>query len=73
MNLHGTRRLALLFLGLVAGLVMGCVVLEVRDVRDLAHGLTLANQLSCAAEDGSVQCRCEHRCVTEPSDCHCGD
>jgi hypothetical protein len=64
---------ALALLALVTLLAAGCVVLKVSDVRDLAHGLSLETHVTCAAGDGSAQCRCEHRCVAEPSDCHCGD
>jgi hypothetical protein len=73
MKLHATRAPALALLALAALLVSGCVVLKVSDVRDLAHGLSLESHVSCAAEDGSAYCRCEERCVVEPSDCHCDD
>ena len=73
MKSHAASVPALALLALVMFLVVGCVVLRVSDVRDLAHGLTVESHVSCAAEDGSAQCRCEHRCVSEPSDCRCGD
>lgn len=73
MKPHSLRSPVLLLLALVACFAAGCVVLKVSDVRDLAHGLSVASHVSCAAEDGSAQCRCEHRCVAEPSDCRCGD
>jgi hypothetical protein len=73
MELNGMSAPALLFLTLFAGLMAGCVVLEVRDVRDLAHGFSVASHVTCAAEDGSAVCRCEQRCVAEPTDCSCGD
>ena len=73
MVFRSARRAALLPLLAACGLLTSCVVLEVRDVRDLAHGFSVSEPLQCAAEDGSVQCRCEERCVAEASDCHCGD
>ena len=67
-----TKR-ALVLLALATALATGCVVLKVSDVRDLAHGLSIDSHVSCAAQDGSVHCHCEHRCVAEPSDCRCED
>ncbi len=48
--------------------VSACISVRARDLRDLA-----VQQAQCAARDGSTQCACWSKCVSEETDCHCAD
>jgi hypothetical protein len=52
----------------VALLLVSCISLRVRDLRDLR-----LKEVECASIDEKMRCSCYERCVVEENICHCSD
>ncbi len=52
----------------VALLLVSCLSLRMRDLRDLRF-----KAVECASVDEKMRCSCYERCVVEESSCRCSD